>query len=203
MYKNVYLTATFRKEMNNPVVSLNEAIQVAVLDANNLSNRNVTHYVDGDSRFEGHPWCEAGVKEPDASHNATYFSLSGWPDIEEWNTEQTLSPDESADLSALQTAGRLPHPDGTTCNTTLGIDPDPVAVYWCDLAVAIASQPDGEIANFVAMANHDLAGGDFNAQNTSYFLPTRQIKAFYPRSAGMASYRDAVMDVKDDVDRFS
>ena len=63
MYKNVYLTATFRKEMNNPVVSLNEAIQVAVLDANNLSNRNVTHYVDGDSRFEGHPWCEAGVKD--------------------------------------------------------------------------------------------------------------------------------------------
>lgn len=189
--------------MNDLVVSLNEAIQAVVLDANNLSNSNVTHYVDVDSRFDGHRWCEAGVKEPDSSHKTTYFFLSGWPDIEEGGTVQTLSPDESADLSALQTAGRLPLPDGTTCNTTLGIDPDPVAVYWCDLAVAIASHPDGEIANFVAMVNHDLASGDFNAQNISYILPTRQIKAFHPRSAGMALYRDAVMDVRDDVDRFS
>lgn len=112
---------------------------------------------------------------------------------------QTLFPDEIAGLSALQTAGKLPLPDGASCKTTLAIDPGPVAVYWCDLAVAIASQPDGERANYA----HDLASGDFNAQNISYFLPTRKIKAFHPRSAVMALYSDAVMDVKDDVDRFS
>ncbi|KAJ5957649.1 hypothetical protein N7501_011928 [Penicillium viridicatum] len=60
---------------------------------------------------------------------------------------QALSPNESTDLSALQTAGSLPLPDGITCNTTLGLDPDPVEVYWCDLAVAIANQPDGDMGH--------------------------------------------------------
>ncbi|KAJ5420262.1 hypothetical protein N7465_002781 [Penicillium sp. CMV-2018d] len=62
-------------------------------------------------------------------HKITDSFLSGWPDITEGDMVQPLSPDESTDLSALQTAGGLPPPDGITRNTTLGLDPDPVAVY--------------------------------------------------------------------------
>ncbi|CAG7981019.1 unnamed protein product, partial [Penicillium nalgiovense] len=174
---DVYLTTSLREEMNDLVTSLNQVIKTAVIDANNLANRNVTHFVDVDPRFEGHRWCEAGVKEPDSSHKTTDFFLSGWPDIKEGDTVQSSSPDESADLSALQTGGSLPIPDGKTCNTTLGLDPDPVDVYWCDLAVAITQEPDGDLARHVAAANGNLANGDFTAQDIRWFLPTRQIKA--------------------------
>jgi hypothetical protein len=54
----------------------------------------------------------------------------------------------------------------------------------------------------MALANSDLASGGFTTQNCIWFLPTRQIKTFHPRSAGMALYRDAIIDVRDDVDGF-
>ncbi|KAJ5517250.1 hypothetical protein N7527_008810 [Penicillium freii] len=137
------------------------------------------------------------------NHKTTDSFLSGWPNITKGDMVQALSPDESTDLSALQTAGSLPLPDGITFNTTLGLDPDLVTVYWCDLAVAITNQPDGDMGNYVALANSDLARGDSTTQNINYFLPTCLIKAFHPRRAGVALYWDAVMDVKDEVDRFS
>ncbi|CAI7580533.1 unnamed protein product [Penicillium viridicatum] len=128
------------------------------------------------------------------NHKTTDSFLSGWPNITEGDMVQALSPDET---------GSLPLPDGITFNTTLGLDPDLVTVYWCDLAVAITNQPDGDMGNYVALANSDLARGDPTTQNINYFLPTCQIKAFHPRRAGVALYWDAVMDVKDEVDRFS
>jgi hypothetical protein len=87
-----------------------------------------------------------------------------------------VSTDNNTDLSTLEASRRLPLPDGNTCNITLGIDPDPVDIYWCDLASAIASDPDGVIAQRVALANTALASGDFTAQDISWFLPTKQIK---------------------------
>jgi hypothetical protein len=185
--------------MNELVTSLNNVIQAAVLDANKLVGRNVTHFVDVDPSFEGHRWCESGVNEPDSSHPSTAFFLSGWPDITEGNTIQTTA-DDSADLSALKASGSLPLPDGNTCNTTLGIDPDPVEVYWCDLASAVTSDPGGDIAKQVALANTAIANGDFTTQDVSWILPTRQIKTFHPRSAGMALYRDAIIAVKEQVE---
>ncbi|KAJ9318459.1 hypothetical protein DTO271D3_1121 [Paecilomyces variotii] len=182
----------------NPCVTqaaLMSVIQAAVLDANNMVGRNVTRFVDVDPSFEGHRWCEPGVKEPDSSHTSTAFSLSGWPDVLEGDTISTTS-DDSADLSVLEASGSLPLPDGNTCNTTLGVDPDPVEVYWCDLASAVASDPDGDIAKLVALANTALANGDFTTQDVSWLLPTRRIKTFHPRSIGMALYRDAILAVK-------
>ncbi|KGO69674.1 Glycoside hydrolase, family 71 [Penicillium italicum] len=189
---DVWLTNSLRTEMNDLVTSLNTVIEAAVLDANNLVGKNVTHFVDVDPSFEGHRWCEPGVIEPDPSHMSTAFFLSGWPDIEEGATVAAAA-DDSSDLSVLQASGSLPLPDGNTCNTTLGVDPDPVDVYWCDLASAVVSDPDGDIANQVVLANTALASGDFTAQDVSWFLPTRQIKTFHPRSIGMAFYRDAIL----------
>ncbi|OGE47618.1 hypothetical protein PENARI_c040G05131 [Penicillium arizonense] len=198
-HSDVWLTTSLRTEMNDLVTSLNKVIEAAVLDANNLVGRNVTHFVDVDPSFEGHRWCEPGVIEPDPSHMSTAFFLSGWSDIEEGATVATAA-DDSADLSVLQASGSLPLPDGNTCNTTLGVDPDPVDVYWCDIASAVASDPDGDIATQVALANTALASGDFTAQDVSRFLPTRQIKTFHPRSIGMAFYRDAILAARQQVE---
>ncbi|KAJ5827408.1 hypothetical protein N7447_004171 [Penicillium robsamsonii] len=198
-HTDVWLTTSLRTEMNDLVKSLNKVIEAAVLDANKLVSRNVTHFVDVDPRFEGHRWCESGVIEPDPSHMSTAFFLSGWPDIEEGATVATAA-DDSAELSVLQTSGSLPLPDGNTCNTTLGVDPDPVDVYWCNLASAVVSDPGGDIAKQVVLANTALASGDYTAQDVSWFLPTRQIKAFHPRSIGMAFYRDAILAVRQQVE---
>jgi hypothetical protein len=118
--------------LHDLVKPLHKVIEAAVFDANNLLGRNVTHFVDMDPSFEGHRWCEPGVIEPHASHMSTAFFLSGGSDIEEGATIMTAAED-SADLSVLQTSDSLPLPNGNTCNTALGVDPDPVEVYWCDL----------------------------------------------------------------------
>ncbi|KAJ6103765.1 mutanase [Penicillium sp. IBT 16267x] len=198
-HTDIWLTVSLRNEMNDLVTTLNNVIQTAVLDANKLVGRNVTHFVDVNPSFDGHRWCEPGVTEPDPSHASTAFFLSGWPDIAEGDTIQTAT-DNSTELSTLEASKSLPLPDGNTCNITLGVDPDPVDVYWCDLASAIASEPDGDLAKQVALANIALADGNFTTQDISWFLPTNQIKTFHPRSAGMALYRDAILAVKQGVE---
>ncbi|PKX91286.1 putative alpha-1,3-glucanase [Aspergillus novofumigatus IBT 16806] len=196
-----YLTTDLRKEMNDLVDGVNQAIQAAVTDTNELMISNATHFVDVNPYFEGHRWCEAGVKEPDSSNRNTYFFLSGWPDVTESGMFQQSSADDSNDLSVLEATRKLPLPDGNTCNTTLGENPDPVNVYWCSLAQAVAQEPGGDLAKHVSMANGALADGDFTSQDVSRFLPTRQIKAFHPRSAGMALYRDAILAARFEVDK--
>ncbi|KAJ5649125.1 uncharacterized protein N7484_002848 [Penicillium longicatenatum] len=111
-----------------------------------------------------------------------------------------VSADNNTDLSTLEARRRLPLPDGNTCNTSLGIDHNPVDVYWCDLASEIASDPDGDIAQHVALANTALASGDFTAQDIRWFLPMKQIKIFHPRSIGIVFYRDAILAVKQEVE---
>lgn len=86
---DVWLTTGLRTGMNGLVMSLNNVIQAAVLDANNLVGRNVTRFVDVDPSFEGHRWCEPGVKEPDPSDTSTAFFLSGRPDVLEGDTIST------------------------------------------------------------------------------------------------------------------
>ncbi|KAF3399949.1 hypothetical protein F1880_007978 [Penicillium rolfsii] len=136
-YSDVWLSTSVtneRNDRNGLVISLNKVIQPAVLDANNLVCRNVTHFVDLDSSFEGYCY-----------HTSTAFFLSGWPDSLEGGTI-SITADASADLSTPEASDKLPLPDSNTCNTTLGVDPDPVTVYWCDLASTVSSDPEGDLS---------------------------------------------------------
>ncbi|RAK85657.1 hypothetical protein BO79DRAFT_231314 [Aspergillus costaricaensis CBS 115574] len=158
----------------------------AITDANNRRESMNIAYADVDARFEGHRWCEGGVKEPDATYPSTFFFLSGWSDItEEGAIQQASSDDESDYISSLQGQTTLPLPDGHTCNTTLGANPDPVDVYW-------------SLAQMVSRANSEVADGNYTAQDIGWLKPTRQLKTFHPRSAGMALYRDAILDLMQD-----
>ncbi|KAJ5758396.1 hypothetical protein N7520_005552 [Penicillium odoratum] len=79
----------------------------------------------------------------------------------------------------------------THAYTTLAIDHD--------LALVV-SDPDGDIATQVALANTALASGDFTPRDVSRFLSIRQIKILNPRSIGMAFYRDAILAVRQRVE---
>ncbi|KAJ5884630.1 mutanase, partial [Penicillium taxi] len=84
--REVWLTTDVRQEFNDIVQSANQAIEAAVKTANTEIGTSVIHYVDVDTSFEGHRWCEEGVHEPDPDNVNTYFFLSGWKDVTESGT---------------------------------------------------------------------------------------------------------------------
>ncbi|KAL4930794.1 uncharacterized protein BDV17DRAFT_289629 [Aspergillus undulatus] len=101
--------------MNELGLSLNNVIQNTMTRANTVNGgQNVTNYVDVDTSFERHRWCEEGVVEPDKNHKGTYLFLSGWPNVTESDTTLSSSTMESDDLAALQANGQLPLPDTNT-----------------------------------------------------------------------------------------
>ena len=192
----VYLTESLRSELNDLVTKLNNVIENAVRDANMGTGRTAVHYVDVQSRFDSHRWCEQGVHEPDANAPNTYFFLSAWNDIPLADSASTSS--DSNDISTLQQNG-IKLPDADTCKETQGENPDPYQNFLCLASKAIALEPNGPFAWSYGNATEDLKNGEFNSQEVSGWYPTRQIKTFHPRSPGMALYRDAVVAQIDDI----
>jgi hypothetical protein len=69
----------------------------------------------------------------------------------------------------------------------------------CNVAVAVAAAPNGVEAGRLAQANADIASGNYSSTSIRWYLPTRQIKTFHPRTDGMYAFRDAIWDaVQDD-----
>lgn len=70
--------------MGNVVLQLNEVIQIAVNNANSEHGRTQVHYVDVESRFDYHRWCEnpnVEFHEPNEGRDDTWFFLSSWRDV--------------------------------------------------------------------------------------------------------------------------
>jgi hypothetical protein len=89
--------------------------------------------------------------------------------------------------------GKIPLPDADTCASELGTDPDPWAVWMCRISQDIGSDPDSDLATNYRLANAEVAAKELNGQHIPWFVPTRQIKMFHPRSPGMLGYRNAVI----------
>jgi hypothetical protein len=62
------------------------------------------------------------------------------------------------------------------------------------VAQDVADEPDGDLAKDLRAANEEIAKGDVNGQHIPWYLPTRQIKTFHPRSPGMVAYRDGIIE---------
>ncbi|KAI9890439.1 MAG: hypothetical protein M1814_003923 [Vezdaea aestivalis] len=202
----VYLEKPIRKEFNDLVGKLNDVIKGAVDDANRDHGKNQVHAVDVNGRFDKHRWCEAGdFHEPDESRRDTFFFLSGWRDysvgslgVFDTVSEVTLDAQEAAqeqsEVKALIGQKSIQLPNGADCSSKLGTDPDPWAIWQCQAAEAIRAHPNGVVAQNLKAANDEIKNGGVNAQHINKFIPTRQIKTFHPRTAGMYQYRDAVLD---------
>lgn len=66
------LTRAKRAELNDLLRLLNHVIKTTAVD-------NGAEYVDIDAAFEGHRFCEEGVREPDVQRNETWFLTLGSP----------------------------------------------------------------------------------------------------------------------------
>ncbi|KAK1757778.1 family 71 glycosyl hydrolase [Echria macrotheca] len=187
----IMLTRDLRTELNDLVEDLNSVIRMAVEDANRDldKTRPRVHYVPMDTHFEGHRWCESDALPEPYEYNAdTWFFLSGWTDF----------PDDTSGLAGekqqLISEGRVPVPDASDCEARLGSEPDPYDRFLCMVALNVAHDPNGVEARRLAAANAAIRAGDVNAEEIDWYLPTRQIKTFHPRTAGMHAYKRAVMD---------
>ena len=78
------LTRDKRKTFNNMAKALNAQIQAAVKEYEKYGAK----FIDYDDAFEGHRYCEAGVKEPEPNNKNLWFY--------ELNTDTALSSDEES-----------------------------------------------------------------------------------------------------------
>ncbi|RAL13202.1 SGNH/GDSL hydrolase family protein [Aspergillus homomorphus CBS 101889] len=191
------LTTALRKELDDLVDQMNQVIQQAIKVANSAYGFTRVTYVDMQPSFDTHRFCEEGVYEPSPNRGETFFFLSGWDDYphehdELVTVEAETAAIEAAEMVQMMSLGSIPIADAATCNTTLGTDPDPYAVVMCDAAISVSMEPDGKIAQLLAQANADIASGNYSSTAITWWLPTRQIKTFHPRSDGIFAFRDAV-----------
>jgi hypothetical protein len=199
VYRIVLLKTDLRRELNHLVSRLNQVISAATDQANRETGRDRVHFVDVNTRFEkNHRWCEEGnFHEPAPDRQDTWLFLSAWPDVAIEGQASAEDSQDEADRQVLIKAGGIKLPDAATCNGKLGFDPDPHAHWICRAAEAIAREPDGALAQSLDKANTALTNGDIHAEHINWWLATRQIKTFHPRSPGMVAYRDAVIEAVD------
>ncbi|KAF3920067.1 hypothetical protein AA313_de0200233 [Arthrobotrys entomopaga] len=184
----VYLTVDLRVELNALVTQLNGVILKAVQAANAAHGGNQVHFVDVVDSFNSHHWCENGVHEPDPSSQSTWFFLSAWNDLR-YNT----AAEESGEVSTLLSDGTMKLPDASTCVTDPAAQLDPYLVAMCRVAQAISEDPTGPEAVRFNNANADIVAGNVSSQSIPWYVPTRQIKTFHPRTPGMFAFRDAII----------
>ncbi|KAG2421959.1 hypothetical protein HFD88_005935 [Aspergillus terreus] len=170
----VWLTTDLRKELNDLVRMLNSLIQSTISDINTARNTEQIHYIDMDARFDGHRWCEPGTQEPDPDNPNTYFFLSAWPDIAIVGdtTAESTNATETDEITALMNSGSIQLPDADTCQDALGSDPDPYAVFMCDVAVHVKANSSSLIAQSLDRANQAIANRDYSSQDVSWWLPS-------------------------------
>ncbi|RAH70323.1 mutanase [Aspergillus aculeatinus CBS 121060] len=192
-----FLKTAVRKELDDLVDQMNQVIPQAIKDANSAYGSTGVTYVDMQPSFDTHRFCEEGVYEPSPNRGETFFFLSGWDDYphehdELVTVEAETAAVEAAEVVQMMSLGSIPIPDAVTCNTTLGTDPDPYAVVMCDASLSVSMDPNGEVAQRLAQANADISSRNYSSTAIKWWLPTRQIKTFHPRSDGMFAFRDAV-----------
>jgi hypothetical protein len=177
-------------------MDLNKLIGKAVDEANSEhGGAQQIHFVDVNPRFTAHRWCEQGDwHEPAPEHDDTWFFLSAWPDVSIEGSELNSAAIEAAEISALVSSGSIPLPDANNCEGSLDENADPYERSMCYMSVSIRDAPNGPAGKAFEKANNDIKDGNVSSQEIGFFTPTRQIKAFHPRSPGMVAYRDAVIE---------
>lgn len=106
---------------------------------------------------------------------------------------------DDAEIRSVVEQGSIELPDADTCEEELGTDPDPYAKFLCMVSQEIAHIPDGFWAKKLDEANADISGGDFHTESIHWWVPTRQIKTFHPRTRGMHAYRDSIIKAIEEV----
>ncbi|KAF2746553.1 SGNH hydrolase [Sporormia fimetaria CBS 119925] len=187
----VLLNKDLRLKMNNLVVDLNTLIDISVAGANKQHGSENVHFVDVGNRYDKHRFCEdEKVHEPAPQRSDTWFFLSGWPDVGVSGNAADQAV-EQQEIGAMVEQGRVPLPN-SDCDIMDINDIDPYERALCRIRETIDEDPEGPEAKYLEEANKHIKEGNVSSQAIGWFTPTRQIKTFHPRSAGMEAYAQAV-----------
>ncbi|KAK6952962.1 hypothetical protein Daesc_005259 [Daldinia eschscholtzii] len=172
------LKKDLRIQMNEMVLEVNAKIRETVKTINSHFIKDKVIFIDYDRGFDGHRFCEEGVKEPDYDLNDTWFFLVGGPD----NARNGTRSNHVSDVQTLPPTSALVDP--SSC-----LEPAQASRDWGRLALC-----------YMAMAKHRdpslrLARGDLVAENSMWYVPTYYGKTFHPRSLGHEAIRNKIYEV--------
>jgi hypothetical protein len=165
------LTTQLRTSINNLVIQMNNAIQQAVNTVNNNWHATTSPrviFVNPDSAFDGHRFCEEGVVEPDGNNPNTWFFLINGVDA----PQAAPDPEPPADFTPQQCDAILAEE-----SPTLGDD------WGSQLICAIMN---GTAAGNTTSPWLNLTGDNF------VFLPEGYSKFFHPKTLGHQAISQAV-----------
>lgn len=187
------LSRDIRTRMNELVAATNAKLQrtVDAVNARFRGPRPKVLFVDYDSLFEGHRFCEPGVMEPAYDRVESWFFLVGGPDNAR---NETMWPNgTNGDPEETQPQSRRP------VETVLAPGSELVNPDRC-LARAQATGDWGQLALcYMAMAKSRdpslrPAYRGVVPMNGMWWVPTYYGKTFHPRSLGCEGIRDRIYE---------
>ncbi|KAI8966210.1 SGNH hydrolase [Daldinia sp. FL1419] len=172
------LKKDLRIQMNAMVLTVNAKIRETINTINSRFTKDKVIFIDYDRDFDGHRFCEEGVKEPDYDRVDTWFFLVGGPD----NARNGTRPNHVYDVQTLPPTSAFVDP--SSC-----LEPAQASGDWGRLALC-----------YMAMAKHQdpslqLARGDLVAENSMWYVPTYYGQTFHPRSLGHETIRNKIYEV--------
>ncbi|RYP50249.1 hypothetical protein DL768_004186 [Monosporascus sp. mg162] len=177
------LKKSLRLQMNALVFAVNAKIKSAVDRVNSKFAKDKVLFVDYDSEFEGHRFCEENVIEPDYNRNDTFFFLVGGRD----NARNGTQLKQSTIVETLPPTSALVDP--SSC-----LGPARRSGDWGELALcymAMAKERDPSLRP---------ARDDLVSQNSMWHVPTYYGKTFHPRSLGHEAIRDKIYEAWSQLD---
>ncbi|KAK0645957.1 SGNH hydrolase-type esterase domain-containing protein [Cercophora newfieldiana] len=187
------LTKEVRGRMNGLVERVNAKIRRTVEGVNGgFAGMERVVFVDYDKEFEGHRFCEEGVKEPDYGREETWFFLPGGGD----SGEGGRPPDGNGTEVALGERDGWLEEGSELVDVEKCLERAERGGDWgeralCYMAVVKSRWP-----------NERLVGEDLTQRlpweevgTTSWRAPTYYGKTFHPRSKGHEAIRDNVYEV--------
>ncbi|KAI1769198.1 SGNH hydrolase [Hypoxylon sp. FL1150] len=172
------LKKDLRSKMNAMVLTVNAKIRKTIDKINSRFTKDKLVFVDYDEGFDGHRFCEEGVKEPDYGRADTWFFLVGGRD----NARNGTQASHTSDLETLSPTSILVDP--SSCLEPARKSGDWGELALCYMAMAKARDPSLQ-----------LARGDLVAENSMWYVPTYYGKTFHPRSLGHETIRDKIYEV--------
>ncbi|KAJ4392128.1 hypothetical protein N0V93_005750 [Gnomoniopsis smithogilvyi] len=196
-YGGPKLSQYIRTRMNELVVATNAKLQrtVDIVNARFSGDRPKVLFVNYDTLFEGHRFCEPGVMEPAYDRVESWFFLVGGPDNARnktmWPNGTNGDPEESRyqnhrqAQTILAPGSELVDPDRCLAHAQKTGDWGQLAL--CYMAMAKSRDPSLRPAyrGVVPM-------------NGMWWVPTYYGKTFHPRSLGCEGIRDRIYEAWDE-----
>ncbi|ETN41282.1 uncharacterized protein HMPREF1541_03217 [Cyphellophora europaea CBS 101466] len=177
------LTMALRQRINRGVRAFNAMIQEAVQEAQQqLDNQGVRkriRYIDIDTLFEGHRFCEPTEGDDIANVGGAWFFLPWGRDIQPDGT--SIDPRDPANDPPADHTRR----DEAFCE-------DPYTELECAFAQAVEENPDAGVNGAIYPRDLMQELKDW-ADDKKEMLKTKFMKAFHPRTIGYAAVKDEII----------